>query len=93
MQHTPPPAPISPALTAELRYLHQVMKVLEILAEQPTLCVVAFGKIWRYPDLLSTSLRYAYLAQLHGFDVSPFKQWFDKDCALFAQHGLSWNYG
>jgi hypothetical protein len=92
MQPTTPPA-IDAALTAELRYLHQVMQAIEVLAEQPALCVVAYGKIWRYPDLLSTSLRYACLAQLHGFDVSAFKQWFDKDAALFARHGLSWNYG
>lgn len=91
MHHTPPA--VSAALTAELKYLHQVMKAIDILAEQPALNVVAYGKIWRYPDLLSTSLRYAYLAQLHGYDVSAFKQWFNKDSALFAHHGLSWNFG
>ena len=90
MQHTSPP---TAALTAELAYLHQVMQAIEILSEQPALSVVAYGKIWRYPDLLSSSLRYAYLAQLHGYDIAPFKHWFDRDCALFAQHGLSWNYG
>jgi len=74
--------------TNELRYLHKVMQAISILGEQPDLYVVAYGRIWRYADLLHTAVRYAHLAELHGFDTSPFKQWFNRDVAVFNQHGI-----
>lgn len=74
--------------TNELRYLHKVMQTIEILGEQPSLIVVAYGKIWRYGDLLKTAVRYAELAELHGYDVSVLKQWFQKDLAVFLQYGI-----
>lgn len=48
--------------TNELRYLYKVMQAIEILGEQPSLNVVAYGKLWRYGDLLKTAVRYAELA-------------------------------
>lgn len=74
--------------TNELRYLHKVMQAIEILGEQPSLYVVAYGKIWRFADLLRTSVRYAELAELHGYDTSPFKHWFQKDISVFEQYGI-----
>ena len=59
--------------TNELRYLYKVMQAIEILGEQPSLNVVAYGKLWRYGDLLKTAVRYAELAELHGNDTSAFK--------------------
>ncbi|MDP5143213.1 hypothetical protein ORJ00_10695 [Rheinheimera baltica] len=79
---------VTEQMTAELRYLHKVMQAIDILGEQPALHVVAYGKIWRYADLLHTAVRYAQLAELHGFDTSPFKQWFNRDLALFQLHGV-----
>ena len=74
--------------TNELRYLHKVMQAIQILGEQPNLYVVAYGKIWRYADLLHIAVRYAELAELHGFDTSPFKNWFSRDQAVFQQYGI-----
>jgi len=79
---------VTEQMTAELRYLHKVMQAIDILGEQPVLHVVAYGKIWRYADLLHTAVRYAHLAELHGFDVTPFKQWFSREVAVFNQHGI-----
>lgn len=81
--------PISKQLTSELRHLHIVMQAISILGEQPAMQVVAFGKIWRYADLLQTAVRYAELAQLHGFDITPFKQWFMRDYQVFEQYGVA----
>jgi hypothetical protein len=75
--------------TNELRYLHKVMQAISILGEQPAMQVVAYGKIWRYADLLHTSIRYAELAELHGYDTSAFKQWFHRDLAVFQQYGVA----
>ena len=75
--------------TNELRYLHKVMQAIQILGEQPSLCVVAYGKIWRYGDLLKTAVLYAELAELHGYDTSAFKHWFQKDMAVFEQYGVA----
>ena len=74
--------------TNELRYLHKVMQAISILGEQPTLNVVAYGRVWRYADLLHTAVRYAQLAEMHGYDTTPFKQWFNRDVALFQLHGV-----
>jgi hypothetical protein len=79
---------VTEQMTAELRYLHKIMQAIDILAEHPTMHVVAYGKIWRYADLLKTAVRYAQLAELHGFDTTAFKNWFDKDAALFSAHGI-----
>ena len=75
--------------TNELRYLHKVMRAIDILGEQPSLNVVAYGKIWRYGDLLKTAVHYAALAELHGYDTSAFKHWFEKDMAVFAKYGVA----
>lgn len=83
---------IPPALTAELRYLHRVMQVIDILAEHPELTVLAYGKIWRYVDMLRTSMRYAYLAKLHGFNVDPFRRWYNREAETFNRYGISWLY-
>lgn len=69
--------------TNELRYLYKVMQAIEILGEQPSLNVVAYGKLWRYGDLLKTAVRYAELAELHGNDTSAFKHWFIRDVMMF----------
>ncbi|MEO3679062.1 hypothetical protein ABGI61_08500 [Rheinheimera sp. FR7-31] len=74
--------------TNELRYLHKVMQAIQILGEQPSMNVVAYGKIWRYGDLLKTAVRYAELAELHGYDTSAFKHWFQRDIGLFQQYGI-----
>lgn len=74
--------------TNELRYLHKVMQAIQILGEQPDLNVVAYSKIWRYGDLLHTAVRYVELAELHGFNASPFKEWFKRDRALFEHYGI-----
>ena len=74
--------------TNELRYLRKVMQTIQILGEQPSLNVVAYGKIWRYGDLLKTAVRYAALAELHGYDTSAFKHWFEKDMAVFEKYGV-----
>lgn len=80
---------VAPELTDELTKLHKVMNAIEILGEQPMLTVIAYGKIWRYADLLKIAVRYAELAQLHGFDVTPFTQWFARDSNVFEQHGIA----
>jgi hypothetical protein len=80
---------VTEQMTAELRYLHKVMRSIDILGEQPMLNVVAYGKVWRYADLLHTAVRYAQLAELHGFDTRPFKQWFIRDSRVFAAHGIA----
>lgn len=74
--------------TNELRYLHKVMQAIQILGEQSSLNVVAYGKIWRYGDLLKTAVRYAELAELHGYDTSAFKNWFQRDIMVFQQYGI-----
>lgn len=84
---------ITPEQTAELRYLHKVMQTLDILGEQPALNVVAYGRIWRYPDLLHTAIRYAFLAQLHGFDIEPFRRWYNRDAEIFSHYGVQWFNG
>lgn len=81
---------ITPELTAELRYLHRIMQAIDVLAEQPEMVVVAYGRIWQYVDMLRTSMRYAYLAQLHGFDVEPFRRWYNRDADVFTRYGISW---
>lgn len=67
-----------------------MMHAIDILAEHPELVVVAYGKIWRYQDMLKTAMRYAYLAQLHGFDVEPFRRWYNRDAAIFNHYGIQW---
>lgn len=79
--------------TNELRYLHKVMQAIQILGEQPSMNVVACGKIWRYDDLFKTAVRYADLAEMHGYDVTPFKQWFKRDVAVFNNHGIELKVG
>lgn len=74
--------------TNELRYLHKVMHAIQILGEQPCLNVVAYGKVWRYADLLRTAVRYAELAELHGYDTSLFKRWFNREIVIFQQYGI-----
>jgi len=74
--------------TTELRYLQKVMQAIQILGEQPCLDVLAYGKIWRYGDLLKTAVRYAELAELHGYDTSAFKHWFQRDLVVFQQYGI-----
>lgn len=81
---------ITAELTAELRYLHRIMQAIDILAEHPELTVVAYGKIWRYVDMLRTAMRYAYLAQLHGFNVDPFRRWYNREAETFSRYGISW---
>lgn len=83
---------IAPELTAELRYLHRVMQAIDILADHPELTVVAYGKIWRYVDMLRTSMRYAYLAKLHGFNVEPFRRWYNREADTFNRYGVSWQH-
>jgi len=34
-------------------------------------------------------VRYTELAELHGYDTSAFKHWFQKDMAVFAQYGVA----
>jgi hypothetical protein len=80
---------VTEQMTTELRYLHKVMQAIGVLGEQPTMHVVAYGKIWRYADLLQTAVRYAQLAELHGFDTSAFKQWFIRDYSVFEQYGVA----
>lgn len=82
------PSNVTTQQTNELRYLHKVMQAIEILGEQPALTVVAYGRIWRYADLLHTAVRYAELAELHGFDTRLFKHWFARDVAVFAHYGV-----
>lgn len=82
------PLTVTEQQTNELRYLHKVMQAIQILGEQPNLNVIAYGKIWRYADLLKTAVRYAQLAELHGYDVKLFKQWFIRDVAVFHAHGI-----
>lgn len=84
---------VAPELTAELRHLHEVMRTIEILAEQPELAVVAYGRIWRFADMLRTAMRYAYLAHLHGFDIEPFRCWYNRDIKLFKQFDIRWLIG
>ncbi|MCB5228035.1 hypothetical protein JAO78_014570 [Alishewanella sp. 16-MA] len=81
---------ITPEFTEELRYLHKVMQAIDILGEQPELAVVAYGRIWQYPDLLKTAIRYAWLAQLHGFDIEPFRRWYNRDAEIFTHYGVEW---
>lgn len=81
---------VTPEQTAELRQLHKIMQAIDILAEQPEMAVVAYGKIWRFSDMLHTSMRYAYLAKLHGFDVEPFRRWYNRDAEIFNHYGVSW---
>ena len=83
------PSGVTQQMTDELRYLHKIMQAINILGEQPTMAVVAYGQIWRYPDLLKCSVRYAQLAELHGYDTTAFKQWFLCDASAFASHGIS----
>lgn len=80
--------PVSEQLNTELRHLHKVMQAISILGEQPAMQVMAYGKIWLYADLLKTAVRYAQLAELHGYDVKLFKQWFIRDVAVFHAHGI-----
>lgn len=81
---------VNPELTAELRQLHRIMQAIDILAEHPELTVVAYSKIWRFADMLHTSMRYAYLAQLHGFDIEPFRRWYNREAETFSRYGVSW---
>jgi len=83
---------IPPELTAELRYLHRIMQAIEILADHPELTVVAYGKIWRYVDMLRTAMRYAYLAKLHGFNVEPFRRWYNREADTFQRYDIHWLY-
>ena len=85
-QHTMPT--VTEQQTNELRYLHKVMQTIQILSEQPSLNVVAYGKIWRFGDLLQTAVRYAELAELHGYDTSAFRHWFQRDITVFQQYGI-----
>lgn len=80
---------VTQQMTDELMYLHKVMRTIDILGEQPALHVVAYGRIWRYSDLLITAVRYAQLAELHGFDTTPFKHWFLRDASVFEHYGVS----
>lgn len=86
-QHTKPN--VTEQQTTELRYLHKIMQAIQVLGEQPSLVVVAYGKIWRYADLLKTAVRYAELAQLHGYDISAFTGWFHRDLAVFQHYGIT----
>lgn len=83
------PSDVTEQHTNELRYLHQIMQAIQILGEQPSLSVVAYGRIWRYADLLHTAVRYAELAELHDYDTSAFKRWFHRDLAVFQQYGVA----
>ncbi|WP_423186296.1 hypothetical protein ACO1PK_14380 [Alishewanella sp. d11] len=82
---------ITPELTAELRSLHRIMQAIDILADHPELAVVAYGKVWRFVDMLKVSMRYAYLAKLHGFDVEPFRRWYNREADIFQRHGVRWH--
>jgi len=81
---------IPPELTAELRNAHQIMQVVDILAEHPELTVITHGKIWRYADMLRISMRYAYLAKKHGFNVEPFRRWYNREADTFKRYGIQW---
>ena len=83
------PANVTEQQTNELRYLHKVMQAIQILGEQPQLSVVAYGRIWRYADLLHTAVRYAELAELHGYNTSAFQHWFHRDLAVFQHYGIA----
>lgn len=85
-QHTMPN--VTEQQTNELRYLHKVMQAIQVLGEQPSLCVVAYGQIWRYGDLLKIAVRYAELAELHGYDTSAFKHGFNRNIMVFQQYGI-----
>jgi hypothetical protein len=43
--------------------------------------------------MLQTAMRYAYLAQLHGFNIEPFRRWYNRDAEIFSHYGIQWFNG